>query len=121
MPRPSKRRTVCQEPNHFLFGPLGMGDPDKQIQNLTVDEFECIRLMDIDKWSQEEVALQMNVARTTIQRMYEEARKKIAMMLVEGHYILVSGGNYQLCDHQDCPKCKHKNNHHQESHQEEEL
>ncbi len=106
VPRPQKKRFVCMEPNHFLFGPLGLGDPDKAIIHLTVDELECIRLLDLEHLTQEQVAHQMNVARTTVQRIYEEARNKVAKMLIDGNYLQVSGGEYQLCLLERCPHCQ---------------
>lgn len=84
------------EPIHFLFGPLGQGEIDPLILQLTVDEFECLRLMDVLHLSQEETAMRMNVARTTVQRIYESARGKTARMLVEGAYLEIRGGTYEL-------------------------
>lgn len=105
MPRPQKKRVVCMEPSHFLFGPLGLDASEAKLINLTVDELECLRLIDLLGQKQEEVATMMNVARTTVQRIYEEARMKVAKMLVEGFYLQVSGGNYQLCEEEHCLYC----------------
>jgi predicted DNA-binding protein (UPF0251 family) len=93
-----KPRRVGMEPIHFLFGPLGQGEIDPKILQLTVDEFECLRLLDIEHLTQEEASKQMNIARTTIQRIYETARNKIARMLVEGAYLEIRGGHYVLRD-----------------------
>lgn len=108
MARPQKKRFVCMEPSHFLFGPLGLGDPDKAIIHLTVDELECLRLLDIEHLTQEQVALQMNVARTTVQRIYEEARNKVTRMLIDGNYLQISGGEYQLCTPEDRSLCRNQ-------------
>ena len=66
--------------------------------NMTVDEYEAIRLIDLEGYTQEECALQMNVARTTVQGIYSEARKKLAESLVDGKILSIEGGEYRLCD-----------------------
>ena len=43
---------------------------------MTLDEYETIRLIDLLDYTQEECAVQMGVARTTVQSVYNEARKK---------------------------------------------
>ena len=96
------------EPIHFLFGPLGQGETDPKILKLTIDEFECLRLMDIEQLTQEEASQQMNVARTTIQRIYETAREKVARMLVEGAYLEIRGGNVELCTESWCKPGVHR-------------
>ena len=40
----------------------------------------------------------MHIARTTMQKIYTNARKKIADALVEGCVIKIQGGYYELCD-----------------------
>jgi hypothetical protein len=40
----------------------------------------------------------MNVARTTVQGIYSDARKKIAESLVNGKVLRIEGGDYKLCE-----------------------
>ena len=81
MPRPRKFRKVCHFPENLHFQPENpQGDP----VILTVDEYETIRLIDLEGLSQEECSAFMGIARTTVQLIYGEARRKIAAMMVEG-------------------------------------
>ena len=65
---------------------------------MTVDEYETIRLIDFEGLTQEECAGQMNIARTTVQRIYTVARKKIADSLINSKMLKIEGGDYRLCD-----------------------
>lgn len=98
MPRPRKWRKVCCMPESSRFGPLDcVADREKPV-NMTVDEYETIRLIDLEGLNQEACAEQMNIARTTVQRIYNDARKKIAESLVNGRMLWIEGGDYRLCD-----------------------
>lgn len=99
MPRPRKWRSVCTLPETTKFGPLGSSLDGISILYMTVDEYETIRLIDHENLTQEACALQMNVARTTVQGIYESARKKLAQSLVEGRPLFIEGGDFRLCDH----------------------
>lgn len=97
MPRPVKGRRVCSLPENNRFGSLDASDkPDRTII-MSVDEFETIRLMDYEGMIQQECAKQMNVARTTVQRIYDNARRKIADCIVNNKVLLIEGGEYELC------------------------
>ncbi len=98
MPRPMKWRNVCVLPESNKFGPLGTPLDEENSVNMTVDEYEAIRLIDLEGFSQEECANQMKVARTTVQGIYAEARKKLAESLVKGKVLFIEGGEYRLCD-----------------------
>lgn len=97
MPRPKKWRKVCDLPRINRFGPIDNYDSTSFI-TLTVDEYETIRLIDLERFKQEECAESMNVARTTVQSIYENARKKIADSLVNGKMLIIEGGEYTLCN-----------------------
>lgn len=99
MPRPIKPRYVCRMPECGCFTP---NKPAEGEIVLTVDEYEVIRLIDLENNTQEECARQMHVARTTVQGICEIARRKLAQAIVEGKVIVISGGNYKLCDQYTC-------------------
>ena len=77
MPRPRKCRKVCCMPKNTELVPAENYEENKVII-MTVDEYETIRLIDKEGFSQEECGEYMNVARTTVQQIYNNARKKIA-------------------------------------------
>ena len=99
MPRPVKCRKVCHFPNVLEFLPA---DDNKKLPPivLTVDEYETIRLLDKEGYSQEQCAVFMQIARTTVQRIYENARKKIAVALIDGYPLKIEGGDFKICDGQ---------------------
>ena len=82
MPRPRKCRKVCRLPLHGEFRPVNGNR--KNIIVLTVDEYETVRLIDKEGFSQEQCGVYMHIARTTVQQIYTSARKKIAHALVDG-------------------------------------
>lgn len=98
MARPRKWRKVCCLPDYSVFGPLNFEVNMQDAVKMTIDEYEAIRLIDLEGFTQEECAERMNVARTTIQGMYIEARRKMALALVEGKVLTIEGGAYRLCD-----------------------
>ncbi|MCD7729315.1 MAG: DUF134 domain-containing protein [Clostridia bacterium] len=96
MPRPTKCRRICKFPQETTFYPSE--NSGGEAVSLTFDEYECIRLIDKCGFSQEQCAEFMQVARTTVQKIYDEARKKIACMIVDGLPLKIGGGEYRLCD-----------------------
>lgn len=98
MPRPRKWRNVCCMPEASRFGPLGRNKPCEEKVVMTVDEYETIRLMDQEGMTQEECAERMGVARTTVQSIYNTARKKIAEVLVFGLELNIEGGEIRLSE-----------------------
>ena len=103
MPRPIKCRKVCHFPDILEFRPSnkngGRGEEDeKEVILLTVDEYETIRLIDKEGYSQEQCSGFMQIARTTVQRIYEIARKKVADAIIDGHPLRIEGGDFRICD-----------------------
>ena len=97
MARPRKSRKVCHFPQSLAFAPAAHGVGEDAVV-LTVDEYETIRLIDLEDFSQEACGEWMGIARTTVQMIYTSARKKLAQMLVEGRPLEIAGGDYRLCD-----------------------
>ena len=95
MPRPSRCRRVCEEPRFRTFYPENRSKLPPV--TLLIDEYEVIRIVDLEKGSHEECARQMQISRTTVTEIYEKARYKIADAIVNGRGLVIEGGNYQIC------------------------
>lgn len=113
MPRPMKCKKVCCLPKNNGFIPVLNKEDTAETVIITVDEYETIRLIDKEDMTQEECGEYMRVARTTVQQIYNSARKKIADALVHGLAVKIEGGDYHLCDGKEkycaCGGCeKHK-------------
>lgn len=98
MPRPRKWKKVCQLPENSLYGPIGKTFYDTEHVYMSVEEYEAIRLIDLENLTQEESADKMQVARGTVQNLYSSARKKLADSLVNGKILRIEGGDYHLYD-----------------------
>jgi len=61
-----------------------------------VDEFEAIRLTDLEGLYQADAAEKMNISRQTLGRILESAHKKIADALVHGKALLIKGGPIEI-------------------------
>lgn len=108
MPRPQKKRRISKMPKILRFESIekikNLDDENAII--LSLDEYEVIRLMDYNDLNQEETAMIMGVARTTVQAIYKEARKKLSLFLIEGKNLEIRGGEYDFSFGQDfCGHC----------------
>ena len=101
MPRPPRCRRICDVPRVDKFCPNGGKDVEPIL--LTLDEYEVIRLVDLEQQTHEQCAAQMDISRSTVQEIYESARRKIAACLVHGKPLHITGGNYRICGGQEAP------------------
>ena len=62
---------------------------DLQIENLTHEEVEALRLRHLEDMEQEEVAEKMKTSRTTVQRILNSGYKKIIGAIVHGRAIAI--------------------------------
>ena len=103
MARPQRCRRICGMPQVSSFCPAQQ--QGQQPILLSLDEYEVIRLVDLEEKSHQQCALQMDISRSTVQKIYESARKKIAACLVHGRELVISGGNYRICGGQEAGRC----------------
>ena len=93
--RPKKVRYVQKMPQITQFSPRGKpGRPDEV--ELTVDQYEAIKLTDFQGFGQSEGAVAMGISRPSFGRILREARKLTADALVNGKIIKIRIGNVQV-------------------------
>ena len=95
MARPQKQRCICSVPQVAGFSPQGC-EASGSI-NLTYDEYEVLRLLDHMQMTQEQCARRMQISRPTVTRIYDDARRKMADMLVSGKSLTIGGGDIFVC------------------------
>lgn len=95
MARPQKQRCICSLPEVTEFVPQGY--EASGVTELTYDEYEVIRLLDYKKLTQEQCAQRMAISRPTVTRIYDDARRKMADMLVNGRKLHIGGGDVYVC------------------------
>ena len=102
MARPQKCRCICSKPEITEFVPKGSSG--ENCVNLTYDEYETVRLLDLVCLTQEQCAKKMDISRPTVTRIYNGARRKLADALVNGRGITISGGDVVVCQEMR-PEC----------------
>jgi len=108
MARPRCNRRVGCLPDWNYFKPRGVPSYLLEEVVLTVDEFEAVRLADLEGLYHEQAAAKMSVSRQTFGRIIESARRKIAEAIVNGKALKIEGGDVHVSDAQDlrCPFCR---------------
>ncbi len=96
MPRPKKCRNVWCTPYITYFKPAGIRVIGLEEVVLTIDEFEAIRLKDLEGLDQEEAAKRMNISQPTFHRLVLSARKKVTDAIVNGKAIKIEGGTFKI-------------------------
>lgn len=104
MARPKKSRRICSVPNVRKYN---VSKDISSMIEITVDEYEAIRLIDYVGLTQQECAKQMEVARSTITAIYDSARYKISDSIINQKGLKVADGDYELCpnSHYCCGHC----------------
>lgn len=97
MSRPQHGRRICSLPKAKEFFPLESTTENPGYITLRIDEYEVIRLIDLEGLTHEECAHQIQVSRTTVTAIYKKARYKLARTLVENQKLRIAGGTIKLC------------------------
>ena len=92
MPRPFCPRRIAGWPSAKVFKPAGVSMRELDEVIMTLDEFEALRLADLDGLYQEQAAEKMKISRPTFSRIVDSARRKVADALVHGKALRIEGG-----------------------------
>ena len=107
MARPKKARVICSAPRYRQFTPVVEENGDTVF--LEADEYEVLRLHDLEHLSQAEVASQMLISRPTVTLLLGSAHEKVADALVNGRPLTVINSHCCVCEiGSTCPP--HKKN-----------
>ena len=90
MPRPRLKRRIGGRPNSSYFKPAGIRMIDLAESELSLEEFEAIRLIDYEETPQEEAAKKMQISQPTLSRILKSARKKLSDAIINGKAIKIS-------------------------------
>ena len=108
MPRPKCCRQIGAMPGKTCFQPEGAASSSFDEVLLTLDEYEAIRLADLEGLYQEQAASRMNISRQTFGRIIEAAHRKVADVLVNGKILKIEGGPISMKAEKPvrCPRCR---------------
>ena len=95
MARPRLCRRIRFSPDVTYFKPAGIRMIELEESIVTFDEFEAVRLKDLEELEETEAAKKMNLSQPTFNRLVRQARKKIADAIVHGKAIRIEGGNFK--------------------------
>jgi len=98
-PWQKKCRFIERNYNNHVFKPKSIPMSQLATINIGLDELEALRLVDFEHMKQADAADKMGVSAATIQRIIETAREKIVKALIEGHAIVIEGGDYKIKTH----------------------
>ncbi len=106
MSRPPKEKRIGCHPGRRVFRPAGIPMRKSEAIQVSLDEFEAIRLADVEGLRHEEAALKMGTSRPTLTRILNSARKKVGIALTELRPLIVEGGNVMVGDIQEVTCCR---------------
>ena len=103
---PYRKRRVQLPPNFQNFKPSGIPRKFLKALNLSIDEYEAIRLADYEGLEHQKAAEYMAISRPTFTRLIDKARHKIARAIVDGMELVIEGGNVEFANRlRRCRKC----------------
>jgi predicted DNA-binding protein (UPF0251 family) len=96
MTRPKCCRKIGCVPDVNYYKPKGIPSSLLEEVVLTLDEFEAIKLADLEGLYQEQAAAKMDISRQTFGRIIDSAHRKIADVLINGKALKIAGGEVRV-------------------------
>ena len=90
MPRPRICRRIRGRISSNYFKPAGIRMTELAEAILSMDEFEAIRLIDLQETPQEKAAKKMQISQPTLSRILKSARKKLSDAIINGKAIKIN-------------------------------
>lgn len=104
-----KCREVMYPPERLIFKPAGVPANELETVNLSVDEYEAIRLADYERLDHQEASERMGISRSTFTRLVCKARQKVSVFLIDCCSLEIKGGNFHFNnDIYVCNNCGNK-------------
>jgi predicted DNA-binding protein (UPF0251 family) len=97
MPRPKKTRFCRRYRADRVYKPQGIPMRDIATVTLSLDEFEALRLCDVENLDQEQAGMEMGVSRGTIQRLLYTSREKLVQAIMDNNAILINLRGREVC------------------------
>lgn len=89
MSRPKIPRNICGRPAYQCFKPNGVPVEELEQVRLNADEYEALRLVDLQGLQQQEAAVEMGVSRQTLANVLKAARYKVVSCLTQGKALMM--------------------------------
>ncbi len=88
-----RKRRIASPPRFSNYKPSGIPRTSLKQIVITLDEYEAFRLADYTGLDHLEASVKMGISRPTFSRLIEKARHKIAQAIIDGHELIIEGGN----------------------------
>ena len=83
-------RHICGRPDVLVFKPAGIKRNNLEENLLALDEYEALRLCDIEKLTMQQWADKMKISSATFNRLVQSGHEKITNAIVYGKVIRIA-------------------------------
>jgi len=90
MSRPKLCRKINSNPNITFYKPQWVPMKELEIIEISLEEWETLRLKNVEWLDQTQAAKIMNTSQSTFQRIFTSAQKKLSTAIVNGMSIKIN-------------------------------